>query len=81
MVSCQDFLAEFGDYLENTAGPELRARIEAHLRTCRACRVVLDSSRKTSRFVTVSDSFTLPTAAGEGLVDEVMARIKDRPTQ
>ena len=81
MVSCQDFLAEFGDYLENTAGPELRARLEAHLRTCRVCRVVLDSTRKTIQIVTDSDSFTLPSAAVEGLVDEVMARIKNKPTE
>lgn len=79
MVSCHDFLAEFGDYLDNTAGPELRARLEEHLRTCRACRVVLDSTRKTIQIVTDTDSFTLPAPAVEGLVDEVMARIKDKP--
>lgn len=81
MVSCRDFLAEFGDYLDNTAGPELRARLEEHLQTCRACRVVLDSSRKTIQIVTDGESFTLPSDAVEGIVQKVMAQIKAEPSE
>lgn len=78
MVSCHEFLAEFGDYLENTAGPELRAQLEAHLRTCRACQVILNSTRKTIDIVTDSESFSLPSPAVEGIVEQVMARIKNK---
>ena len=30
MLSCAEFLAEFGDYLEEAASPEVRARLEEH---------------------------------------------------
>ncbi len=51
MLSCAEFLAEFGDYLEEAASPEVRARLEEHLHECKTCQVI-DSTRKTIRFVT-----------------------------
>jgi putative zinc finger protein len=59
MLSCAEFLAEFGDYLEEAASPEVRAHLEEHLRECKTCQVIVDSTRKTIRIVTDSDSFTL----------------------
>ena len=78
MLSCADFLAEFGDYLENVADPELRARLEAHLRECKTCQVIVDSTKKTIRIVTDSDSFSVPADNVESIVKDVMARIRDK---
>ena len=78
MLSCAEFLAEFGDYLDGAAGPELRATLEAHLHECKACQVIVDSTRKTIRIVTDSDSFTLPADKVEPIVTDVMARIRQK---
>ncbi len=78
MLSCADFLAEFGDYLEDVADPDLRTRLEEHLRECKTCEVIVDSTRKTIRIVTDSDSFTLSADKVEPIVREVMARIHDK---
>ena len=78
MLSCADFMAEFGDYLEDSAGPELKARIEEHLHVCKVCQVILDSSRKTIKIVTESESFSLPPDAVEPIVQKVMARIRTK---
>lgn len=78
MLSCADFLAEFGDYLENAADPELRARLEEHLRECKTCQVIVDSTKKTIRIVTDSDSFSVPVDNVESIVRDVMARIRDK---
>ncbi|MGC2184862.1 MAG: zf-HC2 domain-containing protein [Terriglobales bacterium] len=78
MLSCADFLAEFGDYLENAAGPELRARLEEHLHECKTCQVIVDSTKKTIRIVTDSDSFSVPLENVEPIVRDVMARIRDK---
>lgn len=78
MLSCADFLAEFGDYLEGTADPELRTRLEAHLHECKTCEVIVDSTRKTIRIVTDTDSFTLPADKIEPIVRDVMARIREK---
>jgi predicted anti-sigma-YlaC factor YlaD len=78
VLSCADFLAEFGDYLDNTANPGLRARLEEHLRECKVCKVIVDSTRKTIQIVTDCDSFTLQAEEVEPIVKDVMARIRDK---
>jgi formate hydrogenlyase transcriptional activator len=78
MLSCAEFLNEFGEYLEESAYPDLRARLEEHLRECTTCRVIVDSTRKTIQIVTESESFSLPGAGVEPLVSQVMARIRTK---
>jgi predicted anti-sigma-YlaC factor YlaD len=77
MFSCADFLAEFGDYLDDCAKPEIKNCIEEHLRVCNTCRVIIDSTTKTIRIITESDTFTLPSHEVEPLVQDVMARIRN----
>jgi predicted anti-sigma-YlaC factor YlaD len=81
MLSCAEFLAEFGDYLEGGANPELRAYLEEHLHECKTCQVIVDSTRKTIRILTDCDSFALPTDLVEPIVRRVMARIHDKKSR
>jgi predicted anti-sigma-YlaC factor YlaD len=76
MLSCAEFLAEFGDYLDNVADPALRAHLEEHLHECKTCRVIVDSTRKTIQIVTDSHSFTLPAEDVDPIVQQVMARVR-----
>jgi Putative zinc-finger len=78
MLSCAEFLAEFGDYLEEAASPDLRDQLEEHLRECKTCQVIVDSTRKTIRFVTDGDSFTLTADQVEPIVKDVMDRIREK---
>ncbi len=78
MLSCADFLAEFGDYIDDTAGSDVRAHLEEHLCECKTCQVIVDSTRKTIQIVTESGCFTLPADSVELLVSEVMARVRQR---
>jgi formate hydrogenlyase transcriptional activator len=78
MLSCAEFLNEFGEYLEESADPHLRARLEQHLRECTTCRVIVDTTRKTIQIVTDSESFSLPGASVEPFVNQVMARIRTK---
>lgn len=76
MITCEEFLAEFGDYLENQVSREVREELEMHLSKCRACRVLYDSSRKTVKIVTESSSFELPENVSGPMIDRVMAKIR-----
>ena len=76
MISCADFMAELGSYLEDDVAAQLRAHLEQHLAHCATCTVVVDSSRKTIRIVTDSGSFDLSHAALEPVAREIMARIR-----
>jgi hypothetical protein len=78
MLTCAEFLAEFGDYLEDAASSEVRDHLEEHLRECKTCQVIVDSTRKTIRIVTDSDSFTLPADKVEPIVRDVMDRIRQK---
>jgi hypothetical protein len=37
MISCEEFLAEFGDYLENQISPEVRQELESEQRKLCRC--------------------------------------------
>jgi Putative zinc-finger len=76
MITCEEFFAEFADYLENQVSPEVRQELELHLSQCRVCHVLCDSSRKTIKIVTESSSFELPQSVSDPIIERVMARLR-----
>ena len=76
MITCHEFMAELGSYLEGDAAVEVRQQLESHLSHCQTCQVVYDSTRKTVKIVTESDSFDLPDAAAKAIADRIMTRIR-----
>jgi predicted anti-sigma-YlaC factor YlaD len=80
VISCDEFMAAFGDYLEGDVATEVRHHLESHLSHCRTCQVIYDSSRKTLKILTDSGSFDLPEAAAKPIRDKIMARIRSEQT-
>lgn len=78
MITCDEFFAEFGDYLDNGVSPEVRQELELHLSQCRACYVLCDSTRKTVKIVTDSSSFELSKEIVESITDDLMAKIREQ---
>jgi hypothetical protein len=76
MITCEDFFAEFGDYLENRVSPQLRTELERHRHHCRECHVLYDSTFKAIRIVTKSNSFELPQSVSDPIIDRVMAKLR-----
>jgi len=76
MITCEEFFAEFADYIDNQVLPEVRQEIESHLSQCRACYVLYDSTRKTIKIVSESDSFELPQNVFDPIIDRVMAKLR-----
>ena len=76
MITCDEFFAEFGDYLENQVSREVRQELELHLSQCHACHVLYDSACKTVTIVTDSGSFDLPESVSDQIVDRVMAKLR-----
>lgn len=46
MVSCKTIIANLSAYVDGDASPEMRQKIEKHLRGCHRCTAVYDSTRK-----------------------------------
>jgi hypothetical protein len=78
MITCDEFFAEFGDYLENRIPPEVRKELEEHLAQCRACHVLYDSTLKTVKIVTDSSSFELPPGVSDRIIDRVITKLKEQ---
>jgi hypothetical protein len=78
MITCEEFFAEFADYLENHVSPEVRQELELHLSQCRVCHVLYDSSRKTVKMVSESNSFELPQDVVDPIIDRVMAKLRTK---
>jgi hypothetical protein len=80
MITCEEFFAEFADYLENQVSQEVRQELELHLSQCHACHVLYDSTRKTVRIVSESNSFELPQNIFDPIIDRVMAKLRTDPS-
>jgi anti-sigma factor RsiW len=80
MITCDEFFAEFGNYLDGRVSPEVREELELHLSQCRACHALYDSTSKTVKFVTESGSFELPENVTESIIGEVMAKLRTGKT-
>ena len=78
MISCDQFITELGDLLDDDVAKEFRQQLETHLAHCRTCQVLYDSTRKTLRIITESDSFEYPEPVAEPLVGKIMSRIRDK---
>jgi hypothetical protein len=76
VITCSEFMAEFGDYLESEVPTKVRQQLEDHVAHCRTCQVICDSTRKTVKIVTDSRSFDLPESAVKPIVDRIMAKIR-----
>jgi hypothetical protein len=76
VITCSEFMAEFGDYLESEVPTKVRQQLEDHVAHCRTCQVICDSTRKTVKIVTDTRSFDLPESAVKPIVDRIMAKIR-----
>ena len=78
MISCADFMAEIGNYLDGEAVAEVRLQLEQHLAHCVTCQVVEDSSRKTTQILTDSGSFDRPDPVLKPIASEIMNKIRNK---
>lgn len=77
MYSCEDLRAELSNLLDEDATPAVRAEIERHLAECKACTVLVDSTRKTLAIVTDSGTFELPSTLSDRLTALIMDRVRE----
>jgi hypothetical protein len=68
VYSCDEVLAELGNYLADELAREVRTQLTLQLSHCKTCQVIYDSALKTLKIVTDSDSFELPEDVAEPLV-------------
>ncbi len=75
MISCEHVIHELSSYIDGDSDPELRQAIERHLRGCRRCSVVLDSTRKLLLIYGDEDVLEVPAGYFERLRTSFLARV------
>ncbi len=56
-ISCEHVIQEISNYIDGEITPELRSRIEEHIRGCRHCAAVLDGTTNTLRLIADGRAF------------------------
>ena len=77
MVSCKTIIANLSEYLDGDASPEMLQKMERHLRGCRRCSAVYDSTRKMLMITGDERVFELPAGFSERLhrfLDETLSK-------
>jgi len=74
MISCEEVLRELCDYLDQEAGTDLCQQIEEHLRACRNCTVLVNTTRKTLSLVADYYALELPEDVSERLMERLAAQ-------
>ena len=59
-ITCKTFLDELTDYLDESAAPEIRVSLEAHLAKCPDCWVVYDETKRSVQIVQKMDCRAMP---------------------
>jgi hypothetical protein len=76
-VTCTEFLAILDDIIDESIAAQTRAEIEAHIRGCGHCEVVLNTTRKTIEIYQCHELYELPADVSSRL----HAAIKTRCTK
>ena len=71
-ISCLEVWREISNYVDDDVAPELRARMEAHFKSCAHCKAVLDGTKNVVKLVADGVAYELPS----GFSDRLYRKIK-----
>ena len=78
-ISCQEVWREVSNYLEDDLTPELRARIEEHLKGCAHCSAVVDGTGNLLELVACDRALALPEGFSQRLSQRLTGLGKRSP--
>jgi hypothetical protein len=70
-ISCVEVWREISNYIDAATDPELRARMEAHLKVCAHCTAVLDGTRNVVKLLADGVEYDLPPGFSQRLYHKV----------
>ena len=73
-ISCLEVWREISNYVDNDVAPDLRARMEAHFKSCAHCKAVLDGTKNVVKLVGDGVEYELPS----GFSDRLYRKIEDK---
>jgi anti-sigma factor RsiW len=77
-VKCSEFLQELTSYLDGVLDEKTKAELENHLRFCRNCYVVCDTTKKTIEIYRDSQLYELPEDLRSRLRSAIMTKCQQQ---
>ena len=74
-IDCREVWKEISNYIEGDLTPEIRERVDRHLRECPHCRAVYDGSRNVVRLLGGRNVLELPTGFSQRLHRRLSAEL------
>jgi anti-sigma factor RsiW len=78
-VNCKGLINEISAYLDGELGQETLTEIEVHLKRCKDCRLIVDTTRKTIEIYYSTQPLPLPDDVRERLHAALVKRLGRRP--
>ena len=73
-ISCLEVWREISNYIDEIVDPELRRRIEEHLKVCEHCTAIYEGTRNVVRLIADGVAYDLPS----GFSDRLRRRIDEQ---
>jgi anti-sigma factor RsiW len=70
-ISCLEVWREISNYVDDDVEPELRARMEAHFKTCAHCKAIMDGTRNVVKLVGDGVEYEVPEGFSKRLYDKI----------
>jgi len=75
-MTCTEFLKILDDVIDESIAAETRTAIEAHLKKCGHCEVVLNTTRKTIEIFRCHEIYEVPADVSERLHARIMEKCR-----
>jgi len=75
-MTCTEFLAQLGDFLDNQVTTGLVADLQHHLEGCEHCVITMQTTRKTIEIYRNHEIYELPSGLRERLQAAILAKCK-----
>lgn len=73
-ISCLEVWRQVSNYVDNDVSPELRERIEAHVKFCAHCKAVVDGTKNVVKLIADGLEYELP----QGFSQRLYGKIQDK---
>jgi predicted anti-sigma-YlaC factor YlaD len=77
-ISCLDVWREISNFIDGVVSPEMRKRIEEHLKVCDHCTAIYDGTRNVVKLVADGETYELPAGFSDRLRHRIEIHIRDR---
>jgi anti-sigma factor RsiW len=75
-VNCREVVRQLSDYLDGQLESALARKLELHLATCRDCRILVNTTRKTIEIYCNAEPLPLPSDVHQRLMQALRAKFR-----